>query len=668
MTRGSNPKTNPMAEAMGLHQSGRLAEAERAYRALLAAAPDYAPALSYLGLLECNTGRPDGLRRLERAVQLAPNVSVLWLNLALTLADRGAADRAEPAFRQALSLDPDLYEALIGLANLLRSAGRHGEAIAAFRRGIAAAPARVDAYVNLGGLLNDDKRFGDAREILERGLQQASGHAALNFNLAMVEANENRTEVAIGRFETAGRGQPGYAMAAWHAALTLPIIYEQQDDIARWRQRWSDNLTRLAEQLDLSNRDAIEAAFRAVWSATNFHLHYQGHDDRDLQRRYAELIGRIVAARFPAFAEPLAPQPMSGRVRVGFMSHFFRHHSIAKTHGAWMTALDRSRFEIFAIHTGLEQDDMTARLRASVEHFLHRPRIDQELFVFVRGLGLDALIYPDIGMEPAYQVLAALRLAPLQCNGLGHPVTSGFAAIDVALSSQAMEPPGADSHYSEKLVPLTHLGFSYRRPAIDPAVEFDRGGATLVYVCPQNLSKLLPDQDQLFARIAAQLPDAVFWFVAGDAAPVTRQFAARLGRAFERFGARPDGRIRLLPRMDQQSFYAMYRAADVYLDSHAWSGCNTSFEALACGLPVVTWPGAMMRGRHSAAILRQAGLDPLVTDSADGYVDLAVRLGRDKPWRREIARLAQSNSTAIFDDPAPLESLARFLTTARDRA
>lgn len=658
---------NPMAEALQLHQAGQLAEAEQRYRRILSAQPDYAPALSYLGLLECNTGRPAGLVRLERAVQLAPKIAVLWLNYALALADRQESDRSESAFQKALALDGNLYEALLGLANVLRATGRRDEAVTDYRRAIAAAPARREAHVNLGGLLNDLKRFEEARQILEQGLRKAPGDAALSLNLAMVEANENRTEDAIAGFRRASEHKRGYAMADWQAALALPIIYEDQADIPRWRERWSENLSRLSDSLDLSNPGAVDAALRAVLSTTNFHLHYQGQDDRELQRRYAALVSRIVAARYPELTRRL-DRPRSGRIRVGFMSHFFRHHSIAKTHGTWLTGLDRATFEVFAVHTGLERDAATDRLAAAVEHFFHRPRVDDDLFAFVRHLGLDALIYPDIGMEPAYQVLAALRLAPVQCDGLGHPVTSGFDTIDVALSSQAMEPPASAAHYTEQLVTLAHLGFCYRRPEIAGGAEFDRGGAALVYVCPQNLSKLLPAQDELFARIATELPDSVFWFLDNDSSAVSRQFQARLARAFERAGANSENRIRMLPRLDQQAFYAMYRAADIYLDSHAWSGCNTTFEALACGLPVVTWPSRMMRGRHSAAILRQAGLDSFVADSADAYVELAVHLGRDRSFRDDATRLVGANSCKVFDDPAPIDSLAEFLATVRDLA
>src|SRR5262249_32628039 len=321
---------------------------------------------------------------------------------------------------------------------------------------------------------------------------------------------------------------PGFAVAEWNAALALPVIYERQEEIVHWRKRWSDGLATLEASIDLSTPSAVQAALDAVRSNTSFRLHYQGHNDRKPQNSYGRLVRRIVEATYPTYCEPL-PRRLArhDRPRIGLMSHHFRLHSIAKTHAAWATRLDRTRFETFVIHTGGEQDGFTKYVADRVEHFFHRPVMDDTLYAFVRELDLDVLIYPDLGMEPAYQILAAMRLAPVQCNGLGHPVTSGLETVDVALTSELMEPPGGENHYSERLVPLANLGFCYRRPKIDGSVAFDRRDARIVYACPQYLMKLLPEQDALFARIAREVPAGVFWFVANESSAVTRQFEAR---------------------------------------------------------------------------------------------------------------------------------------------
>ncbi len=84
----------------------------------------------------------------------------------------------------------------------------------------------------------------------------------------------------------------------------------------------------------------------------------------------------------------------------------------------------------------------------------------------IRADALDALVYPELGMDATTFALAALRLAPVQCAAWGHPVTTGHATIDAYFSCGAMEPADADAHYTERLIPLPGIGTDYARPAI----------------------------------------------------------------------------------------------------------------------------------------------------------------------------------------------------------
>jgi tetratricopeptide (TPR) repeat protein len=63
--------------------------------------------------------------------------------------------------------------------------------------------------------------------------------------------------------------------------------------------------------------------------------------------------------------------------------------------------------------------------------------------------------------------------------------------------------------------------------------------------------------------------------------------------------------------------------SDVFLDSIGWSGCNSALECLTRALPIVTFEGATMRGRHSAAILRMIGVEDTIATTVDDYVAIA---------------------------------------------
>jgi predicted O-linked N-acetylglucosamine transferase (SPINDLY family) len=96
------------------------------------------------------------------------------------------------------------------------------------------------------------------------------------------------------------------------------------------------------------------------------------------------------------------------------------------------------------------------------------------------------------------------------------------------------------------------------------------------------------------------------------------------------------------------------------LDSLHWSGGNTSLDALACGLPMVTLPGAFMRGRQSASLLTFAGVPELIARDAEDYVRIAVRLGREPAWRAEVSARLREGQAAVFDRTEPIAALESF--------
>ena len=75
---------------------------------------------------------------------------------------------------------------------------------------------------------------------------------------------------------------------------------------------------------------------------------------------------------------------------------------------------------------------------------------------------------------------------------------------------------------------------------------------------------------------------------------------------------------------------ALLRVGDVYLDSPRWSGGNTTLEAMAVGLPIVTLPGPLMRGRHTAGILRAAEEAIVRADRAERATALREKLRESK--------------------------------------
>ncbi|MEW5944437.1 MAG: hypothetical protein AB1710_11420, partial [Pseudomonadota bacterium] len=95
-----------------------------------------------------------------------------------------------------------------------------------------------------------------------------------------------------------------------------------------------------------------------------------------------------------------------------------------------------------------------------------------------------------------------------------------------------------------------------------------------------------------------------------------------------------------------------------------FGGGNTAYEALAVGAPIVTWPGAYMRGRVTYACYRKMGVMNCVADSPDQYAELAVRLGCDRSFREEIRAKILASNSALYEDAGALRELEKFFVDA----
>ena len=250
--------------------------------------------------------------------------------------------------------------------------------------------------------------------------------------------------------------------------------------------------------------------------------------------------------------------------------------------------------------------------------------------------------------------LAALRLAPVQCSYIGHPQTSGYPTIDCFLSGELIEPPDGAEHYSEKLVRLPNIAFHYE-PLELAAVRGDAGRSWACAPPPPPIgarnrcSSICRNTTRCFRASPREVGDCQFVFIRHFGREVTELFQQRLDRAFAAHGLKAADHCVFLDAMSMSRFAAASAQCDVMLDSIGWSGGNTTLEALAQDLPVVTFEGELMRGRVSAGMLRMMGMPETVAGD-----DRRLRRARacawpgTRPGAREIkARVARDRAAAL---------------------
>ena len=652
-----------------LAAGGLFADALSCFQKAVALNPGYNEARNNLGRGLRSLGRLDeAVKQFELVLQSTPDSPVAHFNLASVFELTGRNPDAEKHYRCAISLRPDFVDAHIHLACLLQDSDRLPEALAHAERAVALRPDSAGARNNLGNILRTLGRRDDAIAQYETALRIDPNSFMAHYNCGVALRGETRIAEARAHFARAFALKPDFLQAELALCMAeLPALYENDSDIAERRDAYAGRLVRLCADVKGASAPAVLA--EAIGSHQPFYLPYQGCNDRELQTLYGSLVCKIMAARYPKPVLPNPPGPQN-RIRLGIVGGFFRQHSNWKIPvKGWLKMLDRDRFHVSGYYTSAERDGETDAAATLCDHFVQGPLSLDAWRRTILGDAPHALIFPEIGMDKVSVQLAAQRLAAVQCCSWGHPETSGFPTIDYFISSDLMEPAGAADHYSEQLIRLPNLSIYYEPADVLP-VGIDRTqlglrAAAVVYWCCQSLPKYLPQFDGVFARIAAEVPDCQFTFIEfGGGRGVTEMFRARLERAFEAVGLSAADHCVFLPRLAPDRFVAAIGQCDVVLDSIGWSGCNSILESLVHNVPIITFAGEMMRGRHTAAILDMMDVRETTARTIEEYVSIAGFLGRNVARRIELSTRIAEKKHRVYRDRDCILALEAFLDRA----
>ncbi len=583
----------------------------------------------------------------------------------------GQLQSAVRAYEKILKLDDRDTSAWLGIGLVFRQIGKTQEAQSCFTRAIQIDPGLARAHFQLGDLFREQGLFDAAERSFQDAVRTDPGDAQAYFQLGRMLNLQGRAEEAIAAYDKVLSLNDSMPEAYWNKLRTLPVIYDDEDQINLYRDRYANGLRVLAEGLALGTAQDRLRALKGISTNSNFYLQYQGRDDKKLQMQYGEIVHRIMAAVYPKWVAPLELPPLApnGKIRIGYASTFLRAHNGAVWLLGWLRGRDKDRFEVYCYHTGIKTDAKTDEFKSCCDHFYHMPGDMEKACTQIATDKLHILVYPELGMDAFNVMMAGLRLAPVQCVGWGHPITSGLPTMDYWLSSDLMEPENGQEHYTETLVRLPNMAHCYSReqhdrlqkqPPAKKRADFKLRDDAVLYLCSQSLFKYLPKYDYLLPEIARQVPGAQFVFLAISSVHVVRRFMERLDHAFQSAGLRAQDYCTMLNRLPSDDYLALNQVADIFLDNPPWSGNNTTLVAVDCHLPVVTLPTEFMRGRHSYAIMKMLGVTEMIAGSEQEYIDIAARLGNDKEWRREIVHKIADQHERIYENTSCVQALEEF--------
>lgn len=642
--------------ALTLRALGRNDEAEDALRSAIDIDEKSLPVNLALGNLTIQKGLFEEARGYFSAVlAIDPLHTGALNNLGISFTRLGQLDEAGASFEKVMSVQPDDVSALANLGAIRAEQGRTDEAIDLLTRVLVLAPEQIEAANNLGVALMDKGRVGEAAEVLRPLTEDGRGGAEVFSNLgnALVKLGDTAgADAAYGR-ALALNPDPGIRTKR---ALLLPVIFASVNAMEAARRDFEQRVDALTKEPPL-----FVDPFGEVGVPT-FNLSYQDHNNRDLMEKLADMYLAACPGLGYVASHCANPSPLdaSTPVRIGFVSRFFQSNSVGRCFQGVLRYPNREDVEVTAFTFNAGDDPLWNAIKGDVANAVILPAHLAVSRQRIADEALDVLVFTDIGMDPLTYYLAYSRLAPLQCVLGGHPDAAGLANIDAYISCDMQEPADAAAHYRAPLVRLPGAPTYYERPVLPsplkPRSDFGLPEGRAVYFCGQTLIKIHPIMDELFRGILEHDPDGVIVLPEG----YTPELAELLRQRFRETIPQSDERIQFLPAMSHLDYMNVMASADVSLDTRPFGGGNTSWQAIAVGTPMVTWPGDYLRGRYTQALYRLLGVEDAIANSAADFIEKAVRFGKDAEYTADFSARVEKGANTIFEDRVHVDSLYSY--------
>lgn len=260
-----------LGNAVRLHQAGRLAEAERTYRKILAIDARHADSLNLLGMIAHQDGRQEvaeetirkaiainskqasyhsnlgkvlqaqgrlgeALASYEHAVALKPALVEAHINLGTALQAQGELKKAVACYERALTLKPDSGEALANLGTTLQAQGEPEKAIACYQRALALKPDCAVICYNLGNVLQAQNKLEEAVAYLRQALALNSNYTEAHENLGIALHAQGNLQEAVLCHERALALNPNYPEAHGNLAIALHDQGKLEESVAHHKR------------------------------------------------------------------------------------------------------------------------------------------------------------------------------------------------------------------------------------------------------------------------------------------------------------------------------------------------------------------------------------------------------------------------------------------------
>ncbi len=588
-------------------------------------------------LLACDRGA-EAVPHLEKALALgAPRKDVLR-KLGVAYRDQGNLSKAEINLRLAVETDPRDSRALYALSALLERLDRASEIGTITDDLIARDSDLVHAYV-VKALAADTE---DALATINKALAIDPDNVDALLVAGTLNDSTSRPEIALAHYERALELNPDSQKAMTRRTdivLSLCDWERRRELVAQARESLAEYGS--APGIDVFNLQALDVSYAEIATAASTAA-------ADIETSLKASSGDLWVPRVAS---------SGSRIRIGYLLPYTWFHSLPMVLRHIVEAHDRDAFEVvgFATNVSGRNEPFEQLYRNAFDSFHSLVGLSaKQAARRIGACGIDILIEVSGHTSISSLPVAAFRPAPVQVHLLGYSITTGASFIDYLITDQIYVPRDQAALGTEHPVYLPNSFMPALRQPIsaDPVSREKLGLPDDAFVMANfnHPCKFEPESFGAWMEILKRVPDAVLW--------LGHWFEATKNNLIDAAAAEGIDRERLIfaPITEHPNHLRRLSEADLAVDNFLHGGGITTIDALRVGVPVLSKRGATPSSRLGATLLHAIGLDDMVVETREEYVERAVALATD-----DDARTAMRKRLTVNVQTHPLFDFAHYV-------
>ena len=563
---------------------------------------------------------------LERAIEINPNFALTYTYLGNAYYMLGNKEKSLNYFKKAQELDPQTSSVALSTQAMAQlESGNHGSAILSLIESIKKDPYNPNAYINLSVFFRDKNKPKEAISWLKKGIVILKSQPYKDKKLATCYTNLGYCYLDIDKYKDMKEAmENALKHDISHQSVAGYLCYSKLFTADWSKLKYYKNLT-----ISMINENKNVSSPFCTFSIS---------DDPELQKKVAINYSKMrMNNTFIGKKYSFENNKNHKKPRVAYLSNDFHDHATMQLMAGFFENHNNKDFDYYAISydTTPDSNDISKRVEKAFKNFYYVPeKSNEQIAELIHKLEIDIVVDLKGYTYGTRMEILAHRPAPIQISYLGYPGTTGTNYIDYAFLDNYVVTKENEKYFSEKVIKLDGCyqvtDNNRKLPLIQNRSKFGLPNDKFIFCSFNNPYKIQPYIFKIWLDILKEKKDSILWMLCNEenTKKSLQAFAEKRGISKER--------IIFCNLTTNVHHMQRLTCADLMLDTFPVCSHTTASDALWAGLPLVTLSGRSMVSRVAGSILKEAGLEELITSSLKEYKFKILNLANNPSYLRKI--------------------------------